>query len=249
MNGSLMLTVDVESDWGSGRTRGIEEALPRLLDLLDQYEARATFFVVGDFATPFRKRVRPESRHEVGSHGLTHTPLTRLDESDVAFELSRSRSILEDLGFDVRGFRAPFLRSPRMLPRLLANTGYSYDSSMGSVFPSLRNLTRRRDPVVERGIKRIPPSTLFDRITPFSLTYLRLLHPLGLGLRSKHAKLFYFHLHELLDEPRGWRGLPGPLQRLHARNVGERAWNILERLLKTFRGRTMRCRDFVEAHG
>ena len=185
-----MLTVDVESDWGSDEVRGIRTVLPRLLELLDTHRARVTFFVVGNLAAEVREVLDPGSRHEIGSHGMTHRLLTRLSEEQIVAEIAQSRAALQRQGFDVIGFRAPFLRAPRTLPALLATAGYRYDSSLGSVVPSLRNVRRRNAAVrVTDGVARLNPSTLRDRLTPFSLTYLRLLHPLGLRMQSPAASL------------------------------------------------------------
>lgn len=240
-----MLTVDVESDWGTERTHGIESALPRLLDLLERYDARATFFVVGDVAEAAHPHLAEAERHEIGSHGMTHSVLTRLSDQRVRSEVAESRQKLEELGFEVSGFRAPFLRSTKTLPETLRRCGYAYDSSLGSVYPSLRNLARGTAPLVESGISRLRPSTLRDRVTPFSLTYLRLFHPLGLRLRAPDANMFFCHLHEFLDERHGWCELPRPLRRLHARNTGQRAWTILEELLRIYRNRTVTCHEFL----
>lgn len=63
---------------------------PRVLDLLDQYHARATFFVNGDnFARghiddratqwPDILRRMHRSGHQIGSHTWSHADLTYLD--------------------------------------------------------------------------------------------------------------------------------------------------------------------------
>ncbi len=228
----VMLGVDVESDWGSGALRGLEEALPRFLALLAERGARATFFVVGELAERFRARVDPAGPHEVASHGLTHALLDRLDPDALRREVLGSKQRLEAAGFAVKGFRAPFLRAPRALASVLKDAGYEYDASAGSVWPDPRALfSRCREPRVEDGLVRLGISTLRDRVTPFSLTYLRLYHPLGLRLVSPRARFFSCHLHELLDGGGGWQGLPRFLRRVHARNCGEPAWRILEDLL------------------
>src|SRR3972149_7369120 len=74
----IMFTVDVEGDWGGSQARAVREAFPVLLELLDRHSVTATFFVVANLVALVREVLRPDSRHEVGSHGLTHRPLTRL---------------------------------------------------------------------------------------------------------------------------------------------------------------------------
>lgn len=246
MSADLVLTVDVETDWGTPHTRGIDEALPRLLEVLDAADARATFFVVGDVADAVRTHLPPESRHEVGSHSQTHARLSRLSAAEVEAEVRQSRETLTRLGYEVRGFRAPFLRGPRALPRMLAEAGYAYDSSVGSVLPSLRNLRLRRAPRTESGIRRIQPSTLWDQVTPFSLTALRVLDPLATWLRPRGTAMLFCHLHEFVDSRDGWHALPRTLRWLHGRNTGARAWSLLDGLLGRARGRTRTCSEHLE---
>lgn len=78
---SLIVTCDLELDppwqtrsWEQRSSRGLKEGLPRLLELLDAYNIRGTFFTEGLLA-----RISPESvcevarrGHEVGCHGLAH---------------------------------------------------------------------------------------------------------------------------------------------------------------------------------
>lgn len=237
----LLLTFDLETDWGTPRTRGIDEALPRLVELLARVQAHATFFVVGELAERVRPHLSPDGPHEVGSHGLTHTILTRLDERGVHHELLESKRRLERLGYRVRGFRAPFLRRPPRLREQLAACGYDYDSSDGSVWPSWQNRAHQAAP---SPVRELPPSTLRDGCTPFSLTWLRLLHPLGNVMISPRARVFYAHLHELIEGDGGWHALPWPLRRLHRRAAGTIAWRIVERLIQS-RTRFATCSEFL----
>lgn len=237
----IAFTVDVESDWGSGEIRGVTEVLPRLLEMLERRGARATFFVVGELAEAFGRQVGSGSSHEVGSHGLTHRLLTRLDADEVRREVEESKRRLEAEGHLVQGFRAPFLRRPRCLGDALVRAGYRYDASGGSVVPGAGNLLgrlRRARPAGD--LRELPTSTLRDGLTPFSLTWLRLFHPLGQRLIPRARSVFYCHLHELLDESPGWPTLPRPLRKLHARHAGRTAWQLLESLLA-------RDRPFVSA--
>src|SRR5262245_53854080 len=115
-NGSVMLVVDVESDWGTPRTEGIRRVLPRLLELLERHRATATFFVVGELAGEVARVLPARRQHEVGSHGLTHALLTRLSREEIIRELETSKATLEAHGYEVLGFRAPFLKCPAELP-------------------------------------------------------------------------------------------------------------------------------------
>jgi peptidoglycan/xylan/chitin deacetylase (PgdA/CDA1 family) len=242
----ILFTVDVETDWGEDRRRGIEEALPRLLEILDRHRARATFFVVGELIESFRSVMSPSSAHEVASHGMTHTLLTRLPDERIDFEVRESKAALERVGFEVSGFRAPFLKKPKGFNVRLERSGYRYDSSGGSVYVSPANLARDFiAPANGAGVHQVGTSALRDGLTPFSLTWLRIFHPLGLRMVPGRTAVFYCHLHELLPPPGGWRGLPLFLRKVHARNTGGPAWRIVEALLESGR-RIITCRDYLE---
>jgi peptidoglycan/xylan/chitin deacetylase (PgdA/CDA1 family) len=83
---------------------------PPVLDLLDTYEARATFFLIGA-----RVRERPDdvrrildAGHEVGSHTMTHPRLTEIDDDEVRREIQDgARAVAEVAGERPHLFRAP----------------------------------------------------------------------------------------------------------------------------------------------
>ena len=242
----MMFTVDVEGDWDSHGIRALREVLPSFLELLERYSVKATFFVVANLVPYIRDLVAPDGPHEVASHGLTHSVLTRLSSEELEFELAESKRVLEAEEYRVAGFRAPYFESPPGLPSLLARSGYEYDASSGSVYPGFRS--RKKVPShwnTQPRIACVQASTLRDGLTPFSLTYLRLYHPFGLRLISPNATLFYCHLHEFLEESEGWQRLPRSLRRLHRRNSGAAAWNIVEQLLRRFGPRFLTCEEYV----
>lgn len=45
-----MMTVDLEYDWETKESRSIKEVLPKLLGFFDDYNIKATFFVLGSLA-------------------------------------------------------------------------------------------------------------------------------------------------------------------------------------------------------
>ena len=89
---------------------GPSEWTPAVLDLLQEYEARATFFLIGQ-----RVRERPDdvrrivdARHEVGSHTMTHPRLTEIGDDEVRREIQHgARAVAEVVGERPHLFRAP----------------------------------------------------------------------------------------------------------------------------------------------
>jgi hypothetical protein len=239
-----VFTVDVEGDWAGTGTRGIREALPRLIQLLDRHGATATFFVVGELATLVRGIVDPAGPHEVGSHSLTHPDLRKLPPGEVLHEIGESKRRLEDAGYAVAGFRAPYFGRPAGLGGALAAAGYRYDASVGSVDP-FDWFGRRPEPAPDEPLPVVPVGRLRDGRTPFGLTYLRLAHPASQLLVGDDPGTFYCHPHELVGASAGWARLPWGLRHLHRRNAGATAWTIVERLLARPDLRFVSCRELL----
>ena len=246
-----MLTIDVEPDWGVSGCRAVRETLPRFCKLLERHGVRATFFVVAkmlcDCADIFRKLL---AGHEVASHGLSHRVLTEIDGKEVDHELAESRRRLREvLDAEVNGFRAPFLKTPQRWFAALEKAGYRYDSSWGAVSPSRRNVRPARWRTERHGnIVEIPTAAMRTGWIPFSLTYLRLLAPIGERLISPCAAVMYLHLHELAD-PSLARVLPMPLRMILRRGAGPKAWSLFERVLERFGHRAITCSEFVALKG
>lgn len=119
-------------------------ALPRILELLEQAGARATFFLIGEEARNHPEAVRRivAEGHEVASHSMTHRlPFVDLDPQARHLELNSSKVLLEELsGQEVSGFRAPSWDAGAWLIPDLVAAGYRYDSS---AYPSVLLLVLR----------------------------------------------------------------------------------------------------------
>jgi peptidoglycan/xylan/chitin deacetylase (PgdA/CDA1 family) len=117
-------------------THELDRVIPEMLETFAAAGRTATFFVLGEVAERLPRRVREiaAAGHEVGSHGYLHLRATERSLDELAYDLRRSREVLEDVvGEPVRGFRAPewSLRclSSARLP-LVAEAGFLYDSSL-----------------------------------------------------------------------------------------------------------------------
>jgi peptidoglycan-N-acetylglucosamine deacetylase len=91
----------------------------RLLDVLQQYEIKATFFLIGRFVDARRQIARRivADGHLVGNHTTTHPSLLLLSREGIVRELSECSRIIADVtGVDPRYFRPPFgARRPTVL--------------------------------------------------------------------------------------------------------------------------------------
>lgn len=83
----------------------------KLLDILDEYEVKCTFFVVKFWADKFPEVLKEISirGHEIGTHSSTHPNMSKLSESQMISELAiSSQTITEITGKKVELFRPPY---------------------------------------------------------------------------------------------------------------------------------------------
>ncbi|MEV5413835.1 polysaccharide deacetylase family protein [Thermopolyspora sp. NPDC052614] len=116
-------------DDGPGQKAG------KLLDALKKYKVKATFFLEGQYvkARPeLAKRIAKEG-HELGNHSYTHPDFTKMDESAIESEITRTQELVHKLtGKYPTTLRPPYgLANERVqavatelgLPIVLWNTG------------------------------------------------------------------------------------------------------------------------------
>ena len=87
---------------------------PRILDILAQFDARATFFVIGKRAEQHPEIIRAiaAAGHEIGNHTYTHRPLWLLPPRQTRQEIDRCTHVLTTiLGEPPRYFRPPWGQS------------------------------------------------------------------------------------------------------------------------------------------
>jgi len=83
----------------------------RVLDLLDRYDAKATFFQVGENATahPDLARSVVEHGHALGNHTWSHRDMRKLKPRELNGQISRTSATLERItGRQVTCLRPPF---------------------------------------------------------------------------------------------------------------------------------------------
>jgi len=115
--------------------------VPRILALLERHDLQATFFVPGYSAQRYPQVVRSiaEAGHEIAHHSYFHENTVGMDEKTEAAMLDLGLQALRDVaGVRPDGYRAPMWEMNYHTPRLLAERGFLYDSSlMDSDYPYL----------------------------------------------------------------------------------------------------------------
>jgi len=140
------MSIDLEEWYHSELVEGrkssfsqAEEATKPILELLDRYQTKASFFIVGEVAEQNPGLIQSifEKGHEIGCHTFSHKLLWKLDESLFRGEIEHFQSVMERIlgKIKIKGFRAPCFsldnRSKWAL-RVLSDYGYQYDAS---IFP------------------------------------------------------------------------------------------------------------------
>ena len=118
----------------------IERQTKIILDLFDENNTKATFFILGVLAK-YRPEIVKEIAargHEIALHGQNHEAMFTLTPEQAYEDVSTSQKIVTDIiGSPVYGYRAPFfslIKDNLYLLEILADLNLIYDSS---IFPML----------------------------------------------------------------------------------------------------------------
>ena len=147
---TLNLDVDAEALWiglqGKSRRPSlvaqggyVREALPRVLDILDELRIVATVFFPATVAIdhPTLCPMVHSRGHEIACHGWDHEPLSELSIEEERVRLRRAKATLEEqVQSEVVGFGAPAADVSENTVPLLIEEGFLYDRSfLDSDFP------------------------------------------------------------------------------------------------------------------
>lgn len=116
----------------SHQAYGPEVGVPRILDLLDQLEVPATFFLPGWVAEqrPHLAASIVDRGHEVAHHSYSHRSATDLTPQEQRDDFERGLEVFAGQDIEIRGHRAALWQTTTTTMELLAEHGLSYDSSM-----------------------------------------------------------------------------------------------------------------------
>lgn len=199
----------------------IEEEVERLLEIFENNQVKATFFILGYVAEKHPDLIRKIAMggHEIASHGYGHQLVYKQSPDEFREDVLRSKLLLEDItGQKIIGYRAPswsITEQSLWALDILDELGFEYASS---VFPTKNFLygipyaPRFKHNCEVYGkenlkIVNIPPSTIkvWNINIPFSGgAYFRLLpsHLINLFAKrvneiEKQPVVFYLHPREI----------------------------------------------------
>jgi len=203
-------------------TRRVQSVLPRMWDIFEKNNIKATFFFLGWVAEKYPTLVNETlgRGHEIATHGYAHKLIYNQTPVEFKNDIYKATSILESItGKKVIGYRAPgFSITPETewAFEILAEHGIIYDSS---IFPGKRFLGHydkfNMEPtVVHTSDKEIIefPQTVVDfgiyRLSCFGGGYFRLfpksvfLKMAGIIKRTGRPLILYIHPRDIdTDQP------------------------------------------------
>lgn len=170
----LAFDLDAETMWttrGDGNhdhitnlSRGIygpKQGIPRILQMLDTWNIKATFFIPGVIAQAYPEVVREINRrgHEIGYHGYFHEEFTATTyEEEHATMLRAEQTISRICGQKLAGHRAPGGVIHDYSLKLFLEHGYCYSSNWrSSDGPFIHKIDGKEIPLVE-----LPKDSIFD---------------------------------------------------------------------------------------
>jgi len=110
---------------------GMRNGTIRVLDMLEEQNITATFFVTGDFIEYYPNTTArlASSRHEFASHSYRHPDMTSLSEEEQRFMLTEQKAVAAEYGAKPVGFLAPYRLWDTTTATLLKEEGFVYDAT------------------------------------------------------------------------------------------------------------------------
>lgn len=261
------LTVDVEDyfqvsafansidrkEWDNHPLRVVNNT-NKLLDLFDEYQIKATFFILGWVAERKKDLVLEIARrgHEVACHGFSHQLVYNQSPDVFREETVRAKNILEDIiQRPVIGYRAAsysITEKSKWALDILAESGFVYDSSIFPVrhdrygMPNTPEHPYRLKTPAGHSIIEFPLSTV--KIVNYRLPiagggYFRLypywLSRMGLKHINRQEKQFIFYLHPWEIDPEQPKISAGWLSRFRHYNNLDKCEARLRNLMSDFK--------------
>lgn len=115
-----VLSISFDAAWGNANTEGI-------LDILDQYDVKTTFFLVGFWSEKYPELVQElvARGHEVGNHSATHPHMSQLTAAQIREELRKASDLVKAItGKPTTLFRPPYGEYNDLVVRVSREEGY-----------------------------------------------------------------------------------------------------------------------------
>ncbi|MCY6356418.1 polysaccharide deacetylase family sporulation protein PdaB [Clostridium sp. ZS2-4] len=97
------IAISFDASWGANNTI-------KILDILDKYDVKATFFLVGRWVDEFPEETKEiyKRGHEIGNHSNSHPDMTTLSDDRIVKEIAATDAkLMQLIGTDTKLFRFP----------------------------------------------------------------------------------------------------------------------------------------------
>jgi peptidoglycan-N-acetylglucosamine deacetylase len=176
------------------------QVTPRVLDILRQHEAKATFFLIGTRVPGNEALVQRMHRegHEVGNHTWSHSKISELSPQELEDEVARAQNVITETGVPApRLFRPPYGLFSPMIRSHVSMTVVAWN-----IDPEDWN-AKKPEEIVEHVLANAKPGAIVDLHDIYSLTA-DALDPILTDLEQKYHLVT---VSELLDLPSGQPGI------------------------------------------
>lgn len=154
----------------------------RILTLLDKYNVKATFFILGEVANRVPDLIREifYRGHEIASHGMTHLPLWELDYQLLDAELKTFKELIQGIlkkKIAIQGYRAPTFslsQRTRFGLKCLIENQFQYDSSIFPVKTPLYGDNKAPDRIYRPNLLNIRIEDPSSKIIEFPMTIIKI---------------------------------------------------------------------------
>jgi len=231
----IVLTFDIEGDIPRvfNSYFGVKIGLLKILKILDEFNIKGTFFCTGNIIKQLPEYVKLIERknHEIACHSLNHERLNQLDYNKCRQVIYQNKKLIENLcqNSEIIGFRAPYLKPPLFLLKILTELGFKYDSSI----TTSRNLKKYQIDAYQISEFHPSNSSIFFRF-PINLKVL------SNWIFKKDLEILYFH---------PWEAINMKTLIFNQKNLVKKCKNLLIRLdrwIKTGDKFITRLRNFIE---
>ena len=160
---------------------GARVGVPRVLDLLRDYELPATFFIPGHTVDSFPTEVEAilAAGHEVGHHSYAHVDPSLQTADEERQDMERAFAALQRVGVAPQGFRSPSADHSSATLALIEEFGFRYDTSLMAddfrpYHPRLGDQVTQQSPLVrgqEARVWELPICFEFDDWVHFQFNF------------------------------------------------------------------------------
>lgn len=244
-----------QKKWSTYPSR-VQSNTEKILQLFDEHNVKATFFVLGWVAKQSPRLIREihQMGHEIGCHSYHHKKVDTMNADTFRKDCVMAKTLLEDIiQAPVLGYRAPTYSINPTTPwahHVLEELGFVYSSS---IYPIKHDIygwpgaPRFPFTATPGGLIEIPISTYktsislpcggggYFRFFPYAFSKFMLKQ---IEKKEKHPCVFYFHPWEIDSQQPKQQGISFKTRFRHYLNL-HKMQSRVERLLKDFHWDTM----------